>query len=125
MNNIKEKVKDKKSLWKVFLQAKNTQRKEEAYKRYKIQKKRVKQLVQDAKQENWNRSGEKMENNFEGNQKLFYRVLKSMRKSKDCPLKNKNEDVLTRPDCITERWWENFSTLLHNDNPYIIEPEPL
>lgn len=57
-----------------------------------------------------------MEEDSTGNQKLFYKVLKTLRTNKQTTqeiyIKNKNQEILTNGKDIMERWREYFKELL-------------
>lgn len=114
---IKNQVKAKKDKWKIHLRTKT----EESYKIYKDQRNKVKELVKEAKKKAWEDFGLKMEQDSKSNQKLFYKVLKSIRKGpQEVPkqIKNKNGKILTEGKEIMERWKEYFETLLsQTDQP--------
>ena len=83
-----------------------------------MQRSKVKHEIRKAKQKSWEEFGEKMETNYYENQKLFYRVVKSMRKEKNCPLKfikDANGKLLTEEGEIMNRWKEYYERLLQND----------
>lgn len=104
-------VKEKKKAWKKYLDLGTL----EVFEEYRKWRDVVKTAVQAAKKEMWKNFGEKMEENHRENQKLFYKVLKSMRKQKECPLKfiyDKEKNLLTEPKKIMERWKEYFQELL-------------
>lgn len=52
----------------------------ETYKIYTEQRLKVKEQVKKAKQLTWQEFWEKMETNRKGNQKLYYGILRSLRK---------------------------------------------
>lgn len=108
---IKDQVKLKKKRWAEYL-IKNT---EEAYKTYKEQRTIVKRMVIDAKGKTWQDFGEKLEKNSRENQKLFYNVLKNLRKGKkpdSTLIKDNNGKVLSDPIEIMNRWRQYFQELL-------------
>ena len=76
--NIKEQVKIKKQRWKEYLQ----RRTKESYINYKIQRKKVRDMVMNTKKQSWEEFGEKMKKDSKGNQKLFFRGLKSLQREK-------------------------------------------
>lgn len=93
-DEIKEVVKEKKLAWKEYLRNKS----QENYDRYRCKKIIVKNKVIEAKRRTWEDFGEKMEADFKENQKLFYRVIKSLRKDKAPVLKfikDKRGNILT------------------------------
>lgn len=59
-------------------------RSKDSYSRYKTQrlKLKVKEIVTKAKQKSQKGFGEKIERDKHGNQKLFYKILKNLRKGK-------------------------------------------
>lgn len=110
-NDIKRQIKIKKKSWTTYLSNRTTNN----YEQYKNERKRVKQLVSEAKKKQWIEFGEKMETDSKGNQKLFYKTLKSLRKEKTpdvTNIKNKNGEMLTEDDEVMNRWREYFQDLL-------------
>lgn len=104
-------VKEKKKVWMKYLELGTP----ESFEVCRKQRDIVKKAVQAAKKVMWEKFGEKMEENYRENQKLLYRVLKSMRKQKECPLKyiyDKKQNLLTEPKKIMEKWKEYFQELL-------------
>lgn len=78
----------------------------------------MKEIVKKAKQDSWKDFGEKMERNSKGNQKLFYRMLKSLRKGKqtrNMHITAKNGDILENERSIMARWKEHFEDILNID----------
>ena len=71
-------------------------------------------MVKKAKQKSWEEFGEKMEEDRKGNQKLFYSVLKSIRKGEQkrgkCIRSNQGE-ILVEDEDIMSRWKEYFEIL--------------
>ena len=76
---IQTQIQTKKKLWKQYL---SKGKDNNYYQRYKEQRKRVEDMVIQAKQKSWEKFGATLEKNSEGNQKLLYRVLKNLRKNK-------------------------------------------
>ena len=112
--NIKQEVKIKKEKWLKYLNNKN----EENYNQYKEQRTKVKSLVREGKQEKWNDLGEKLEKDSKGNQKLFYKVLKTFRNKPTTDIvtiKNEDGQILIDEKQIMRRWKEYFENLL---NPF-------
>jgi len=67
-----------------------------------------------------------MEENCKGNQKLFCRTLKCLRKEKECPLKffkERNGVLIAEKENILERWREYFNELLEGNLEEDIELE--
>lgn len=112
---IKENVRDKKRKWKNYLNTKS----EANYLEYKQQRKRVKELILQAKREAWETFGVELEENSKKNNKLFYNILKKTRRGKDTKLpqlKNKEGKILSDSNKIMERWKEYFQELLEADS---------
>lgn len=108
---VREEVKRKKREWRKYLANSTT----EQYEIYKNQRKKAKEVVITSKERSWADFGEKMERDSVGNQKLFYRVLRSFRKERqegELYIKNKKQEILTNETEIMERWKEYFQELL-------------
>lgn len=111
---IRNEVRQKKQKWQKYLVSKSR----ESYHEYKQQRRKVKELIQQAKNRSWEEFGTKMEQDRWGNQKLFYKVLKNARKEKPNiirQVKGKNNQILTSENEIMERWKEYFYELLNKD----------
>ena len=88
----------------------------ESYINYKIQRENVKEMAMNTKKRSWEEFGEKMEKDGKRNQKLLFKVLKSLRKetSKNTKqTKNKKGDILRKEKEIMNRWKEYFEELLN------------
>ncbi|KAI5747504.1 hypothetical protein M8J77_015356 [Diaphorina citri] len=112
---IKTMIHLKKSLWRKYLAS----RTRTDYEEYKTQRIRVKNAVLVAKSNSWKEFGEKMENAYKDNRKLFYRILKRLRTDKECPLKfikDRSGNLITSPEGIMERWKQYFEELLADSN---------
>ncbi|XP_044758865.1 uncharacterized protein LOC123316723 [Coccinella septempunctata] len=72
INNIE--VKKKKKIWKTCLQARNATIME-----YRAQRKKVKELIQEAKRKSSKKLGNRLELHSRKNQKLFYSAMESMK----------------------------------------------
>ena len=76
--------------------------------------------VKISKQNQWQKFGEKLENNFRENQKLFWgAVKKRCRRGNPCPvkhIKNKQGKIVKDEDEILETWKEYFQNLHNNDD---------
>ncbi|KAF6203343.1 hypothetical protein GE061_003761 [Apolygus lucorum] len=108
---VKFHVKEKKRLWKLYLQRKTIR----AYAAYKEKRNETKVIVLLAKAKSWEEFGKFMNESYHDNKKLFYKVLKNMRKLKDCPIKfvkSKAGLLLTDTEDIMRRWKEYFQELL-------------
>ena len=111
---VKQKVKEKKDAWKKYLANKSR----EDMEAYKLKRKEAKDEVRKSKQKQWEIFGEKLEENFRENQKLFWGAVKRCRRGNQCPIKhvkNKQGDVVKNNDEILEVWREYFESL-HNPN---------
>ncbi|XP_045471756.1 uncharacterized protein LOC123678663 [Harmonia axyridis] len=110
-DNLKRQIKMKKILWKKYLKNRNACN----YRKYKEQRKRVKQVTLEEKEKTWRDFGERMEKNYTENRKLFYRVMKNMRKGEkvdNTSIKCKRNRLLVGEKEIMERWKEHFIELL-------------
>ena len=109
---IKAEVKLKKQEWKTYLRNRNAQN----YDNYKRQRIRVREMIKAAKQKSWEEFGKKMEEDRHGNQKLFYKMLKSIRKGsqrkQEC-IKSKQGELLEEDADIMARWKEYFEDILN------------
>lgn len=110
---INEETKLKKKKWKVYL----SKRDNHTYNDYKKQRRKVKELILEAKKKCWEDFGHKMETDYQTNQKLFYRVIKNSRTSKTQTtikqIKDKNGNLLTTDREIIERWKEHFQGMFN------------
>lgn len=112
---IKQQVKIKKERWAEYLVKKT----ESTYNNYKEQRIKVKNMVSEAKNKTWTEFGEKLAKNSKENQKLFYKVLKTLRKGKAVravAIKNKEGDLITKTEEIMARWKEHFLELLEGES---------
>lgn len=119
---IKEQVKIKKSKWLAYLSKKD----DVTYREYKEQRTTVKKIVKQSKMKSWEEFGNRMERNHKEHQKLFYKVLKSLRVGRDAELmqmKDVNGKLLTENCKIMQRWREYFQELLGTSTTNIIEEE--
>ena len=74
-------------------------------------------MVIEAKEISWKDFGEKLERDSKGNQKLFYKVLKTFRKgqrSVNLAIKSQEGNILNDEKNIMKRWKEYFENLLIN-----------
>ena len=105
-------IKLKKQKWKTYLRNRNQQN----YDSYKLQRVRVRELIKTAKQRSWEEFGKKMEEDRHGNQKLFYKVLKNIRKGrqgKQRCIKSEQGEILENDTDIMTRWREYFEEMLN------------
>jgi Reverse transcriptase (RNA-dependent DNA polymerase) len=118
---IKEGVSNKKKAWRKYLANRNAATRDE----YNKQRKQVKKMVENAKRQNWTEFGHKLERDSKGNQKLFFRTIKTLRKGKkneDICIKNLQGEVLTDEEEIMNRWKEHFQELLQGEEQ-VVETE--
>ena len=109
---VKRKVKEKKDAWKKYLASKNL----EDYEIYKVKRKAAKEEVRKSKQNEWEKFGEKLEKDFNDNQKLFWGAMKRCRKGNSSSarhVKNSNGEMVKDEDEILDTWKEYFQNL-HN-----------
>lgn len=80
-----------------------------------MQRINVKRIVDEAKKESWKKIGKSMEEDFQGNQKL-YGVLRNIKRKKGNELtyQRKNNQLITSDEEIIERWKEHFEEVLNN-----------
>lgn len=111
---IRKEVKEKKKLWKRYLQSKDAT----DYQNYKSQRTVVKEKIWKAKECSWEEFGKQMEINSKENQKMFYRAIKNFQKKPEYILqqiKTKNKEILVEGNQIINRWKEYFEELLNAD----------
>jgi hypothetical protein len=75
-----------------------------------------------AKQRAWEYFGTKMEEDYPGNQKLFYRAIRNMRKERETSIKfikDKPGNLLTTERKILERWRQYFQELYGGEEEII------
>lgn len=112
--DIKMEIGKKKHLWKKYLNNKNNSN----YEEYKVQRKRVKEIIKEAKMRQWEEFGERMERDSSGNAKLLYRTLKNLRRGrneKTKGIRDVNGNLLLTNARIMERWQEHFMEILDGD----------
>ena len=113
-DKVKLKVKEKKEAWRKYLTTKN----QEDYELYKIKRKETAKEVKQSKQNQWEIFGEKLEENYRENQKLFWGAVKRCRQGNKCQqkhVKNNQGEVVKDQDKILQIWKEYFHNL-HNSN---------
>lgn len=111
-SDIQEQVKIKKRRWREYLQGRTN----DAYEIYKRQRTAVKEMIASAKRRAWEEFGEKMERDSKGNQKLFFRVLKNLRRGKQgCMgrVRDRQGRIVNEEEEIMKRWREYFEELLN------------
>ena len=110
--NVKAKIKEKKDAWRKYLKSKRLDDRLDYVKKRTIARDKVKK----AKQEQWEEFGNKLQESYIGNKKLFWGAMKSMRKPKTCPIRqirNDKGEIMKEENEITETWRECFQQL-HN-----------
>lgn len=110
-NEIKTQIRLKKKAWQEYLSNKT----ENKYNTYKEQRTKVKILIKEAREKSWEMFGEKLEKKSKENHKLFYRVLKTLRKGKltrTTTIQNKQGTIITKEEDIMKRWKEYFQELM-------------
>lgn len=107
---IKSQIKTKKQMWKQYLQTRDT----EHYELYKSERKKVKQMVLNQKENTWKEFGTKLERNSKENRKLFFKVMKELRTEKvynKQQIRNKEGKILIQEQEVAQRWEEYFREL--------------
>ena len=110
--SIKGQIKIKKKTWLRYL----CNRTEDNYNIYKKQREKAKNMIRESKKQTWKEFGEKLEQDSVGNQKLFYNILKTLRKKRNSDIiaiKNEKGEMLTEEKQIMERWKNYFEKLLN------------
>ena len=72
-----------------------------------------------AKEDSWKRIGEELKSDFNGTKKLLYNLANDYRGKRHCvsyTVKDKDNQLLTEPEKIAERWREYFYGLLNEPN---------
>ena len=114
-NVVKQKVKEKKDAWKQYLASKDIN----DLNIYRTKRKEAKDEVIKSKQQQWEQFGEKLEENFRENQKLFWGAIKRCRRGNQNStkyVKNKQGDIVKDKDKILEVWKDYFQSLHNMDN---------
>ena len=109
---VKQKVKEKKEAWKRYL----TSKRQDDLEDYRCKRKIASEEVKRSKQLQWEMFGEKLENNFKENQKLFWGAIKRCRQtnqSQNRKMVNSRGEVIKDNSQILETWKDYFKTL-HN-----------
>ena len=112
--DVRKIVKEKKLAWKRYLVSKST----EDFELYKTKRKQASEEVKRSKQLQWEKFGEKLEDNFRENQKLFWGAVKRSRQTTQSPnkhIKNNHGEIIKERGKILETWKDYFQTL-HNPN---------
>ena len=115
--NVKAKVKEKKDAWRKYLKTKRPEDRLDYVNKRTIAKEEVKK----AKQEQWEEFGHKLQESYMGNKKLFWGAMKSMRKTKSCPIRqirNDKGEIMKEENEITETWREYFQQLHNTTRSY-------
>ena len=105
-------VKEKREMYKIWLQNRDTQ----SYASYKLKRKEVKRAVRRAQKDANERWGRKLAGDFSANKKMFWREVKRSRKGGDVGeecVKDLNGNVLSKSSEVCERWKEYFDGLLN------------
>ena len=117
-DEVREAVKFKMKQFRKFMKTRTVaDRLEYVFARNEAERKKRK-----AKEDSWRKIGEDLEADLQGSRKLLYSLAKSYRGQKNCSsyaIKDKNDNLLTEPDKIAERWVEYFSELLNVPNNHI------
>ena len=115
-DEVKYKIKQKKIAWKKYLSTKSPEDKE----LYIMKRNEAKEEVKRSKQIQWEKFGERLENNYKENQKLFWGAVKSCRRTKPSLVKHINDKrgkIVKEEAKILETWKDYFENL-HTDERY-------
>jgi len=110
--DVKKVVKEKKSMYEEWLQKKDAV----SYERYKSKRMEVKNAVRKAKREADERWGERLNESFKENSKMFWKELKRVRKGEtgsEGRVKDENGKLLVKGEEVRKRWAEYFEKLLN------------
>lgn len=100
---VKEKVKEKKDAYKKFITTKSEEDKE----KYIEIRNEAKRLVREAKNKSWEDFGNSVEEDYRGNNRIFWKRLRSMRKKYGKPCKSvrdENNKLATESKEVLETW---------------------
>lgn len=109
-DTVRNVVKQKKEAWKKYLNSKRDEDKNI----YLQRRDEAKLKVREAKQKSWADFGNKMEENYNDNRKLFWRVVKRLRNDKPCPLrklKTTDGKIIHERREVEKTWVEHFKDL--------------
>ena len=117
-DEIDKLVKEKKEKYNAWLQVRTNEKREV----YKSICKEVKKKVKDSKNQANEEWGKRVTEKFRENKKLFYKVVKEERKTKEqvvWKIKNKNGKILEERNEVKDRYKEYFNDLLNvkSDRP--------
>ena len=112
-DDVKEALKQKKIAYLRWVQQKTGETKEA----YQTAKKNARRVIRQAQNEEWVELGESLQNDFEKNQRRFWKRVKASERSREEPDKVRGADgqVIGDEDGILERWREYFAGLLQRD----------
>ena len=111
-DKVKKAVNEKKWMYEEWLQKKDAL----SYGRYKRKRMEVKNVVKKAKREADERWGERMNESFRENSKMFWKELKRVRKGEsgsESRIKDGSGRLLVEEEEIKKRWAEYFEELLN------------
>ena len=109
---VKRAVEYKKRLFEEWLQGKDRVK----YERYKEQRREVKVIIRRAKRDADWRWGRRLEENYDRNNRMFWKEVKSVRKKGDnssCTIKDANGIMVSDSTRVKSRWVEHFKVLLN------------
>ena len=90
------------------------QRSEQAFDRYRKERRGVKAVVREAKREAEDRFGLKLSQNFEGNMKVFWKEVKSVRRGvqgEEMRIKDSDGNMQVEGKALRHRWVDYFDEL--------------
>lgn len=106
-------VKEKNQAWRKWYKT----RKEEDHQIYVSKKKKCKKVIEEEKEKSWNEFISSLEEDVEGNKKLFYKMMRNKRKRSEVSVELEAEDgkIVGEPEEIKTCWKEYFTKLLNSN----------
>lgn len=111
---IQEEVKRKKKAWKQYNSTKSEHDRTEYYK----YRKKVKELIREAKKKSWKDFGDEMEQSYKVNNRSFWNKIRALRGGKRKEIKgirDKNNSIRTNLEEILETWREYYKNKYDKD----------
>ena len=119
-DDIKQIVKKKKEIYKLYLRTKSQEDRE----KYVEARNEVKQAVRSAKQKSWEEFGQEIEDQHKNNNKKFWTTVKNIRKGYKKPVRNienKQKQIVTETSEVLEVWRTYYEETFKDTNETNIE----